>query len=264
MPIIDAEGCPIEVAVEGERGRPVLMLSNSLGTDLHMWDGQVSAFAEHFRVVRYDHRGHGRSGAPRGPYTMERLGRDALAVMDALGLVRVHWCGLSMGGMVGIWLAAQAPARIERLVLSNTTSHYADKTLWDARIEAVRAAGGPGPLADRLLALWFTKDFCDREPATIERIRAMLTAANHVEGYIGCCAAIRDMDHRALLTNISSPTLIIAGRYDQATPVAAAEFIRNGIAGSTLTVLEAAHISNIEQREAHTDAVLSFLTARSR
>jgi 3-oxoadipate enol-lactonase len=266
MPTIVAEGCPLHVEidgeVEGEPGRPVLMLSNSLGTDLHMWDGQVAAFTKRFRLVRYDQRGHGRSGAPPGPYTMERLGRDALAVMDALGLARVHWCGLSMGGMTGIWLAAAAPARIERLVLSNTTSYYADKMLWGARIEAVRAAGGPGPLADRLLALWFTTDFRAREPATIERMRAMLMASP-VEGYIGCCEAIRDMDHRPLLGKISNPTLIIAGRHDQATPVAAAEFIREHIASATLTVLEAAHISNIEQREAHTEAVLTFLAGRA-
>lgn len=258
MPIIDAEGCPIHVAVEGEPGRPALMLSNSLGTDLHMWDGQVADFTRHFRLVRYDRRGHGRSGAPKGPYTMERLGRDAIAVMDALGLARVHWCGLSMGGMVGIWLAAQAPGRIDRLILSNTTSHYADKTLWDQRIAAVREAGGLAPLADRLLALWFTKDFREGEPAIMERLRATL-AESSVEGYIGCCEAIRDMDHRLLLASITKPTLIIAGRYDQPTPLAASEYMREQIAGAQLTVLEAAHISNIEQRQAHTEAVLSFL-----
>ena len=258
MPIIDAEGCPIHVAVEGEPGRPALMLSNSLGTDLHMWDGQVADFTRHFRLVRYDRRGHGRSGAPKGPYTMERLGRDALAVMDALGLPRVHWCGLSTGGMVGTWLAAQAPERIDRLILSNTTSHYADKTLWDQRIAAVRQAGGLAPLADRLLALWFTKDFRERKPAIMERLRAMI-AANPVDGYVGCCEAIRDMDHRPLLAKIAKPTLIIAGRYDQPTPLAASEYMRERIADAQLTVLEAAHISNIEQPAAHTDAVLSFL-----
>jgi 3-oxoadipate enol-lactonase len=258
MPIIDADGCPIQVEVEGEAGRPVLMLSNSLGTDLRMWDGQAAALASRFRLVRYDQRGHGRSGAPRGPYTMERLGRDALAVMDALGLARVHWCGLSMGGMAGTWLAAQAPARIGRLILSNTTVHYSDKKLWDERIRAVRAAGGLAPLADRLLALWFTNDFRAREPATVERMREMLTASP-LEGYLGCCEAIRDMDHRPLLAKISAPTLIIAGRHDQATPLAVAQFMHERIAGSQLAVLEAAHISNIEQREAYTEAVLTFL-----
>src|SRR5262245_23637378 len=121
MPMIDADGCPIHVQVEGRQDAPVLMLSNSLGTTLKMWDPQVEAFTKHFRLVRYDRRGHGKSGAPKGPYTMERLGRDVLAVLDALEIDRVNWCGLSMGGMVGQWLGANAPERVERLVLSNTS-----------------------------------------------------------------------------------------------------------------------------------------------
>src|SRR5882724_12837987 len=142
MPVIDADGCPIHVEVEGSERAPVLMLSNSLGTNLQMWDPQVDAFTRHFRLVRYDRRGHGRSGVPKGPYTMERLGRDALAVLDGLGIAKANWCGLSMGGMVGMWLGAHAPERFERLVLSNTSSYYVDKTLWNERIKAIRAAGG--------------------------------------------------------------------------------------------------------------------------
>ncbi len=131
MPVINADGCPIHVEVEGPERAPVLMLSNSLGTTMHMWDGQVAPFTQHFRLVRYDRRGHGRSGLPKGPYTMERLGRDALAVLDGLGIEKINWCGLSMGGMVGQWLGANAPARIERLVLSNTSSYFPDKKAWE-------------------------------------------------------------------------------------------------------------------------------------
>src|SRR6516164_4738510 len=141
MPIINADGCPIHVEVDGPEHAPVLMLSNSLGTTVHMWDGQVAPFTEHFRLVRYDRRGHGQSGAPKGPYTMERLGRDVVAVLDALGIEKINWCGLSMGGMVGMWLGAHAPERIEKLVLSNTSAYFADKTLWNDRIRTVRDKG---------------------------------------------------------------------------------------------------------------------------
>ena len=127
MPTIQSNGCPIHVEVEGPENKPVLMLSNSLGTDLHMWDPQVAALTQHFRLVRYDRRGHGRSGVPKGPYTMEMLGRDVLAVLDALKIEKINWCGLSMGGMVGMWLGANAPQRVNRLILSNTSAWFADK-----------------------------------------------------------------------------------------------------------------------------------------
>src|SRR5262249_31348515 len=138
MPVVNAGGCPIYVEVEGPQRAPVLMLSNSLGTTLHMWDRQVAPFTQHFRLVRYDRRGHGRSGVPKGPYTMERLGCDVLAVLDALGLSRINWCGLSMGGMVGQWLGANAPERIERLVLTNTSNYFSHKTASNDRLKLVR------------------------------------------------------------------------------------------------------------------------------
>jgi 3-oxoadipate enol-lactonase len=141
MPTIDADGCPINVQIDGPDGAPVLMLSNSLGTNLHMWDGQMPEFTKHFRVVRYDRRGHGKSGVPKGPYSMERLGRDVLAILDALKIDKINWCGLSMGGMVGMWLGANAGNRLNKLVLSNTTAYFADKALWQGRIKQVREQG---------------------------------------------------------------------------------------------------------------------------
>jgi 3-oxoadipate enol-lactonase len=257
MPVIDADGCPLHVEVEGPAGAPVLMLSNSLGTDLHMWEPQVAPFTKQYRLVRYDRRGHGKSGAPKGPYTMERLGRDVLAILDGLGLEKVNWCGLSMGGMVGMWLGAHAPERIERLILSNTSCYYADKSLWDLRIAAVRS-GGLALLADRILSLWFSPEFRARAPAAVAAMKAMLIATP-VEGYIGACEAVRDMDHRAILPKITAPTLIIAGRHDPATNVEAAEFIRARVPDSALTVLDAAHISNIERRAEFSAEVLQFL-----
>mgnify|MGYP003338133346 FL=1 len=141
MPFIESRGFPLHVEVEGPANAPVLMLSNSLCTDLRMWDDQMPAFTKAFRVVRYDRRGHGQSGVPKGPYTVDDFGRDALAIMDGLGLKKVNWCGLSMGGMVGQWLGANAPERIERLVMSNTHSYYADKKVWDERMKLAQEKG---------------------------------------------------------------------------------------------------------------------------
>jgi 3-oxoadipate enol-lactonase len=175
MAVINADGCPIHIEVEGRERAPVLMLSNSLGTTLHMWDGQVAPFTEHFRLVRYDRRGHGQSGVPAGPYTMERLGRDVLAVLDALGIEKINWCGLSMGGMVGQWLGANAPARIERLVLTNTSSYFPDKTMWNERLRLVRDKG-IAAFAAANMERWFTKGFRERAPQVVARVQDMFAA----------------------------------------------------------------------------------------
>jgi 3-oxoadipate enol-lactonase len=145
MPDIKVDdGCVIHVEIEGPERAPVLMLSNSLGTNLHMWDEQAGPFTRHFRLVRYDRRGHGKSSVPKGPYTMERLGRDVVAVLDWLGIQKINWCGLSMGGMVGMWLGANASNRVDKLILSNTSSFFPDKSIWDGRIKLVRDKGLEG------------------------------------------------------------------------------------------------------------------------
>ena len=258
MPDIKVDdGCVIHVEVEGPEGAPVLMLSNSLGTNLHMWDDQVAPWTRHFRLVRYDRRGHGKSSVPKGPYTMERLGRDVVAVLDALGIAKINWCGLSMGGMVGQWLGANAPNRIDKLILSNTSCYFPDKTMWDGRIKLVREKG-LAAIVDANLERWFTKKFRDRAPPELAKIRDMFLSTN-VEGYIGCGEAIRDMDHRPLLAKITAPTLVIAGRHDPATPLEGNEFIRAHIPGAAIAVLEAAHIANMEQPKAYADTVLGFL-----
>jgi 3-oxoadipate enol-lactonase len=260
MPEINADGCPIHVEVEGPERAPVLMLSNSLGTTLAMWDGQVEPFTRHFRLVRYDRRGHGRSGVPKGPYSMERLGRDVLAVLDALGIKKINWCGLSMGGMVGQWLGANAPERVGRLVLTNTSSYFPDKNAWNDRLKLVGEKGVPAFAAPNM-ERWFTKGFLERAPQTVARVREMF-AATPLEGYLACGAAVRDMDHRELLPKIAAPTLVIAGRHDPATPLEANEYIKSRIPGAKLEVLDAAHLSNVEQPEAYTSAVLGFLLAK--
>ena len=258
MPDIKVDdGCIIHAELEGAQSAPVLMLSNSLGTDLHMWDEQVGTLTRHFRLLRYDRRGHGKSGAPKGPYTMERLGRDALGVLDGLGIQKTNWCGLSMGGMVGMWLGANAANRIERLILSNTAAHFPDPAVWNARIKTVRDVGLAG-IVDSNMERWFTKGFRERAPQTIARMREMFVGTS-LEGYVGCGEAIRDMDHRPLLARIAAPTLVIAGRQDPATTLEAGEFIQQHIAGARIAVLEAAHISNLEQPQAYADTVLGFL-----
>jgi 3-oxoadipate enol-lactonase len=260
MPMINADGCLLNVSVEGRPGGPTLMLSNSLGCTLQMWQPQMKALTPLFRVIRYDRRGHGKSGVPPGPYSIDRFGRDVLAILDDLNIDRVHWCGLSMGGMVGQWLGANAPERIGKLILANTTCHYPDPTNWLNRIQAVQQ-GGLEAIADTVIAGWLTADFRDREPQATANMKAMLIASP-VEGYLAACAALSTLDQRALLPRIKSPTLVIAGRHDQSTPIAAGELIRSQIPGAALTILDAAHISNVEQPHAFTDTVIGFLTQR--
>jgi 3-oxoadipate enol-lactonase len=191
---------------------------------------------------------------------MERFGRDALAILDALGVRKAHWCGLSMGGMVGQWLGANAPDRFERIVLANTACHYPDPTNWLARIKSVRE-GGLAAVADAVVAGWLTEGFRAREPAVTAKLKAMLLSSP-VEGYLACCEALSRLDQRDLLPKIKAPTLVIAGRHDKATPVEAGEAIRNGIPGARMIVLDAAHISNVEQSEAFGHTVLDFLHSR--
>ena len=191
---------------------------------------------------------------------MERLGRDVLAVLDALGIRKVNWCGLSMGGMVGQWLGANVPERIERLVLSNTSSYFADKADRDRRLKLVREKG-IAAFAAANMERWFTKSFRERSPQIVAWMQGMF-AATPLEGYIACGQAVRDMDHRELLPKIRAPTLVIAGQHDPATPVEASEYIKSRIPGATLTMLDAAHLSNVEQPEAYTNVVLDFLRTR--
>jgi len=188
---------------------------------------------------------------------MEMLGRDALAVMDGIGVQKVNWCGLSMGGMVGMWLGANAPDRIDKLILSNTAAWFDDKDLWNGRLKLARDKG-LAALAGPTMERWFTKDFRERAPKVVDRVSAMFLKTP-LEGYIGCAEAVRDMDHREIIRAITAPTLIIAGRYDPATTVEAAEFIRSRVPRAALTILDAAHLSNIEQPHEYADTVLGFV-----
>ena len=250
------------VEIEGPADAPVLMLSNSLGTNLHMWGPQMPELVKHFRVVRYDARGHGHSVASEGPYSIAMLGRDALAIMDELGLDKVNWLGLSMGGMVGQWLLAHAGDRIERAVLANTSSYMPDARPWNARILKVQK-DGMASIAQTVCDRWFTPEFQGRDPHAVEGIAAMLrTTPDH--GYIAACAAVRDMDLREIVRSANRPVLVIAGTRDPATPAPLGREIADSIPGAQYVEFETAHLSNIEQPEAFTAAVVKFLTAPAR
>ncbi|MDJ1158401.1 3-oxoadipate enol-lactonase [Chelatococcus sp. SYSU_G07232] len=250
-------GETFNIQIDGADCAPVLMLSNSLGTDLSMWDAQVAEWARHFRVLRYDSRGHGKSTAPDRPYSIAELGRDALNILDALGIAKAHWCGLSKGGMVGMWLATHAPERFGRVVLANTSAHMGPPDLWNGRIRTVRKDGMAG-VVDAIIERWFTPGYRAQAPAALAAVRQVILATPP-HGYAGCCSAIRDMDQREAIRAIALPTLVIVGSADPATPPAVGELIRERIANSQLVTLEAAHLSNLEQPEAFTQAVLRFL-----
>jgi 3-oxoadipate enol-lactonase len=259
MPSIRANGGEIFHRVEGAAEGPVLLLSNSLGADLGMWDAQAPVFASRFRVVRYDSRGHGRSSVPPGPCAIDDLGRDALALLDALKLERVHFCGLSMGGMVGMWLGTHAPGRFEKLVLCNTAARMGPPGPWNERMETVRRSGLEA-ISGGVLERWFTPGFRARRPEVVEAARKMLLATP-AEGYLACCAAIRDQDQLAALSAIRAGTLVITGRHDPATPPAAGQAIAAAIPGARVVELDTAHLSNLEAPEAFSSAVLQFLTS---
>ncbi len=257
MPILIIDGHPFAVRTDGPPEAPVLLLSDSLSSDTTMWDDQVPHWARRWRVVRYDTRGHGETPASPRPYTIERLGRDALGVLDALGIARADFCGLSLGGMVGMWLATYAPERLGRAVLANTSAHMGPLDLWNGRIALARE-GGMEATVEPTVKRWFPQAFHERAPATIERMRAMIRRTT-VEGYVGCCEAIRDMDQRASIRAIRIPVLVIIGANDPATTPEAGRAIHASIPGAALTVLDAAHISNVEQPAAFTAAVEAFL-----
>jgi 3-oxoadipate enol-lactonase len=258
MPEIQANGITIHYELSGPDGAPVVLLSNSLGTRLEMWDPQLQALEQRYRVLRYDSRGHGRSSVPAGPYSIEILAKDALGLIDALGIDRVHFCGLSKGGMVGQMLGARHGDRLKSLTLCSTACHMVPKELWDQRIEAVRT-GGMTAVADGVVERWFTAPFRAEPTIVVERVRQMVLETP-AEGYAACCAAIRDMDLREAIQGIRLPTLIIVGEQDPATPPEKAEEIHERIAGSHLEVIpDAAHLVNIEQDVAFDATLIGFL-----
>lgn len=246
--------------VSGAETGPPVVLHHSLAMNMSLWDELAAALAPKYRVIRFDARGHGQTQATKAPYTFEMLAADVVGLLDHLEINKAHFVGLSMGGMVGQWLGANAPERIERMVLTNTSSFFPDKAGWNERLKLVEEKGIAAFAAPNM-ARWFTAGFLERAPQAVAPIQAMF-AATPLEGYLACGAAVRDMDHRALLPKITAPTLVIAGQHDGATPPEANEYIAKNIPGAEYMTLDAAHMSSVEQRDAYTDAVLGFLTRR--
>jgi 3-oxoadipate enol-lactonase len=237
------------------------MLSNSLGTHLGMWDDQLPSLADRFRVLRYDHRGHGRTPAPPGPYTIAELGGDVLELLDGLGLERISFCGTSLGGMTGMWLAINAPERIDRLALCCTSAHLPPREMWTERAATVRARGVEAVVGAQL-ERWFTPAFAEHRPEVMERTRRALLDTP-AEGYAGCCEAIAGHDLRGELGAIRTPTLVLAAADDHATPPEHGRLIATGIGGARLEVLEQGrHLVAVEHPEEFSRAVLAHLTAQ--
>lgn len=262
MPCVSLADGDLYYLLEGPAAAPVLILSNSLGTDLHMWDAQVAAFSQHFRVLRYDTRGHGQSLVTDGPYSIEQLGHDVLALADALDIQRFSFCGLSMGGLIGQWLAINAPERIQHLVLCNTAAKIASPQVWNPRIETVLRDGQAAmrALRDASIARWFTPEFTAAQPALVEPVVGML-AATSPQGYAANCAAVRDADYSEQLASIVAPTLIVCGTADVVTTPEHGRYLQESICSAELVEFHAAHLSSVEAGDLFTRRVLEFLSA---
>ena len=244
--------------ITGPADAPVLVLGSSLGTSLEMWDGQL-ALAERFRLVRHDHRGHGRSPVPPGPYDIEDLARDVLVLMDRLGIERASLGGVSLGGMVAIWLGANAPDRVDRLVLCCTSAHMPPASAWAERAAKVRDAGTTAVVAEAVVERWLTPGFAAAHPETQAWLRSMLLATDP-EGYAACCGAIERMDLRDALPAIAAPTLIVSAADDQATPPGHQRLLAEAIPSARLeTVAPAAHIASVERADEVTDLMLGHI-----
>ena len=257
MPHIATASTRLFYRWDGPELAPVLVLTHALGANHTMWDPNIAALSRDLRVLRYDSRGHGLSDVEPGPYTVELLARDVVELLDAVRVARASYCGLSLGGMTGMWLGANAADRIDRLVLANTAAHLANPGPMNERIAAVRADGMQA-VAETMIERWFTPTFRSAEPAAADRVRKMLLATPPA-GYIAACQAVRAMDMRPLLGRIRVPTLVIAGTEDPATPIDHGRNLRDQIAGSRWVELAAAHVSNIEAAAQFDAAVLKFL-----
>ncbi len=255
-------GCHLSYRVDGNPLGEALLFSNSLGTTHELWQPQVEALSFAFRIIRYDTRGHGSSDAPAGPYTIDTLGLDAIAILDAAGVERAHVCGLSLGGLTAMWLGIQAPHRIRSLVLSSTAARIGSASMWEERIAQVNAAG-VASLADAAMGRWFTAGYRAAHPEIVSIYHRILSATP-ATGYTGCCAAIRDADLRDGIRTVAAPTLVIAGREDPVTPPSDAEDIRARIPGARAALLDAAHIANVEQAEQFNDLISAFITQQQR
>ena len=255
---VHINGVDLAYRFDGPEHAPVVMLSNSLMSNWNMWDWNVPALADRYRVLRYDTRGHGRSGITPAPYSIELLADDAAGLLDALGIQAVHFVGLSMGGMIGQQLGARYPHKVLSLSLCDTASEMPPRSLWAERLAIAEQQGVAG-LVDGTIKRWFTAPFIERSPTDIAKVRAFILSTD-AQGYIGCASAVRDMAQTTLLLKIKPPTLILTGRQDPACTVEQATVLHRMIDGSQFQILEdAAHLANIEQPAAFNRSLRAFI-----
>lgn len=258
MNITSSTGVRLACQIDGPDDAPTLVLVNSLGTNLHMWDQQVALLHQRLRIVRYDNRGHGASGAPPGPYTLEQLGLDLLSIFETLHIEQAYLCGLSLGGMLALWFSLAHPERVKGAVFANTAARIGSTAIWDARIEAVRA-GGMSAIQEAVLARFLSAGYRRSHPAETASIFQMV-GTTPPEGYIGACQALRDGDLRAAVAGIQLPSLIIGGELDESTPPAQALELQQAIQGSELVILPGvAHLSNVELPEVFSQSILALI-----
>jgi 3-oxoadipate enol-lactonase len=257
MPFANVNRARLNYQIDGPADAPVVALSNSLGTNLSIWDRQIPLLGQGFRVLRYDMRGHGLSSVTPGPYSIEGLAQDVVGLLDALEIERAHFCGLSVGGVLGQWLGVNHSNRFKSLVLSNTAGRIGTPETWNTRIKNVRE-GGMAAVADAVIARWFTEDFAKKSPEAVHATRQMLLHTPP-QGYVATCAAIRDIDQRETVARVSVRTLLISGAKDVVTTPADARFLLERIHGAQYVELNAAHLSNIEEADAFTDALINFI-----
>ncbi|MBY4732378.1 3-oxoadipate enol-lactonase [Cupriavidus pauculus] len=259
MPFAELSDVTLHYRLDGDESLPVLMLSNSLGTSFEMWQPQIAALTQHYRVLRYDTRGHGQSSVTEGPYSIAQLGSDVIALLDYLKLSRVHFCGLSMGGITGMWLGLHHADRLNKLILCNTAAYIGPPENWTNRAAAVQR-DGVASIAAAVVDKWLTPDFAAQQPELVQHLRAMLGATD-ARGYAANCLAVRDSDLREQIQRIVTPTLVIAGSGDIPTPPADGRYLADTIPGAQYVELYAAHLSNLQQVDGFTQAVLKFLAA---
>ncbi|WP_353235863.1 3-oxoadipate enol-lactonase [Diaphorobacter ruginosibacter] len=260
--LIAVQGGHLRVRVEGPQDAPALVFSNSLGTTLEMWDAQAAKFSRDFRVVRYDTRGHGGSVVSPGAYSFDLLGADVVAILDALGIGRAHFCGISMGGFTGLWLGLNAASRMSSIAVCNSAAKIGTADAWNARAALVRDKGEAAmkELAQSSPSRWFTERFIQADPQTVARAQSWIAAVNP-QGYAGCCDALAGADLRERIAGIGIPTLIVAGSADPVTTVADGQFMQQRIPGARLAEVPASHLSNLEAPQAFDDALSQFLRA---
>ena len=259
MPFAQLKDVRIHYDFGGPANAPLLVFSNSLGANLSMWDPQMPDLRKKFRVLRYDTRGHGQSSTTPGPYNIEQLARDVLALLANLQLDRVHFCGLSKGGMTGMWLALNAPQVLHKLVLSNTAAKIGDAAGWNSRIEVLRK-GSMKSISGAVIERWLSPAFRANSPEVAAATQGMLESTD-LDGYIANCAAVRDFDAREAISVIRVPTLVISGTHDPATTPAEGRFLAEKIPGARYVELNAAHLSNIEARDRFNSELSAFLLA---